>query len=107
MQIPIDSIVIGERIRKNMKDLKSLADSIAMNGQLQPIGIDADNNLIFGERRIRAMKSLGRDFIEAIVLNLDDKLQAEHDENEVRAEFTKSERAAWGRAMEAREEERA
>jgi hypothetical protein len=37
--IPISAIKVGTRHRKDMGDLKSLAESIRLEGLLQPIGV--------------------------------------------------------------------
>lgn len=76
-----------------MGDVESLARSMRKLGQLQAIGVDESGLLIFGERRLRAAKSLGWDEIEARVVHCD-ALQAEHDENELRKSFTVTERLA-------------
>ena len=76
-----------------MGDVESLARSMRKLGQLQPVGVDESGLLIFGERRLRAAKSLGWEEIEARVVHCD-ALQAEHDENELRKSFTVTERLA-------------
>ena len=53
--IAIDKIKIGDRFRKEYKDIEGLAKSIAEKGLLHPIVIDSDCNLIAGGRRIRAV----------------------------------------------------
>lgn len=93
MKVQIDSIIISERARGDFGDLEGLARSMMKLGQLQAIGIDSDNRLIFGERRIRAAKSIGWTEIDAVVIDCD-SLQAEHDENELRKQFTVTERLA-------------
>jgi ParB family chromosome partitioning protein len=62
-------------------------------GQLQPIGVDADGVLVFGGRRLMAARSVGWAEIAARVIDCD-ALQAEHDENEIRKQFTVTERLA-------------
>jgi DNA modification methylase/ParB-like chromosome segregation protein Spo0J len=53
--VPIGKIVIQGRIRENMKDIKSLAESILNNGIIHPIVIDGSNmKLVAGGRRITA-----------------------------------------------------
>ena len=101
MRLPCTSIVIGDRHRKDMGDLKRLADSMHARGLLQPVGIDHEMNLLFGERRLRAALLLGWETISARILDVD-ALLAEHDENEVRKDFTVSERVAIGQAIEER-----
>lgn len=103
MDRQIDSIIVGQRYRKTYGNMDALKASIERVGLLQPIGIDSDNRLVFGERRLIACKSLGWKAIPSRVINLDDPLQAEHDENECREPFTVSERVEIAKAIEARE----
>lgn len=100
MKIPISTIVVGERHRKDLGDLKGLAKSIAAIGLLQPIGIAPDNRLIFGERRLRACRDiLGLTEIEARVIDMPSIVVGENAENEVRKDFTPSERVAIAMAI--------
>lgn len=94
IDVPIAEIRIGARHRKDMGDLQALKDSIREQGLLQPIGITASFDLVFGERRIEACRLLGRDTIPARVVNVPSIAIGEHDENELRKEFTPSERVA-------------
>jgi ParB family transcriptional regulator, chromosome partitioning protein len=55
--IPIDSIKIGSRFRKDLGDIASLAEDIKEIG-LPPIVINQNRELICGLRRIEAFKSL-------------------------------------------------
>ncbi len=96
-----DITVPPGRFRKDFGDLDALAATMR-TGQLQPIAITAGRKLIFGERRVRAAQLAGMSHIYATVLNLDDPLQAEHDENEHHKPFTPSERVAIARAIEER-----
>jgi ParB-like chromosome segregation protein Spo0J len=100
--IDIARIKIGPRHRKDMGDLKSLADNIAKEGLLQPIGITENDELVFGERRLRACRDiLGWTEIEARVVGVSSIVAGEHAENELRKEFTPSERVAIVAAIEA------
>lgn len=100
IEVAIEHVVVGERFRKDFGDLQALADSIKQIGLLQPIGIDAGYRLVFGERRLRAFKLLGRSTIPVRFVNLDSLLRGEHAENEFRKDFTVSERVAIGQALE-------
>ena len=91
MLIDINSITVSGRIRSDVGDIESLARSMKKLGQLQPIGIDSDSRLVFGERRVRAAKSIGWTHIDAVSIDCD-CLSAEHDENEMRKQFTVTER---------------
>src|SRR6056297_1644459 len=66
----------GEQPRKNFdnESLKQLAGSIKEIGQLQPIIIQKKNNeylLIAGERRLRAIRKMGKEKIAAMVIEQD------------------------------------
>ena len=94
MKIKISHIKVGDRFRKDFGDLQGLADSIAELGQLHPIGVDSNYNLIFGERRIKACELLGRDTVEGSVIHLDSLIKGEFAENEFSKGWTVSERVA-------------
>lgn len=103
----IASIQIGDRVRKEMGDLQALAASIKAQGLLQPIGINPEGVLVFGERRLRACRDvLGWSDIEARTVDVTSLIEGERDENEVRKDFTVSERVAIARAIEAAISER-
>jgi ParB-like chromosome segregation protein Spo0J len=93
-------VKVGPRTRKDMGDLVALAASMAELGLLQPIGVSNDFWLVFGERRLKAALSLGWDTIPAVVVDVP-SLLAERDENEVRKDFTPSERVEIARQVEA------
>ncbi len=102
IEIPCDQIRIGERHRKDMGDLESLAASIATEGLLQPVGITEENLLVFGERRLRAVRDvLKQATIAARIVRVSSILAGEYAENEIRKDFTPSERVAIGKAIEA------
>lgn len=102
MKAPISSISVGERHRRDFGDLAGLADSISKQGLLQPIGITEDHRLVFGERRLRACRDiLGWSEIEARIVSVTSIVEGEYAENEVRKDFSVSERVAIGRAVEA------
>lgn len=100
MQMPIRQIVVGERHRKDMGDLDALASSIADIGLLQPIGVAPNNRLIFGERRLRACRDiLGLTEVEVRVIDMPSIVVGENAENEIRKDFTVSERVAIAAAI--------
>lgn len=98
MLIDIEKIKVKERIRKDFGDIQELADDIQQNGLINPPVINKDYELLAGERRLRACKSLGWN---AIPVNMMDTRDAEHElnieisENDVRKGFTKSERVDY------------
>ena len=98
IEVNTSTISIGDRYRKDLGDIEALAESIRSIGLLQPIGIDSNYKLIFGERRLRAYKLLGIEKIPARIIHVDAVL-AEHDENEIRKSFTVSERVNIAEAL--------
>ncbi len=94
MEVNINLIKKGDRFRKELGDIQSLADSIKELGLLQPIGIDSNYRLIFGERRLEACKLLKQEKIKARIIHLSDIVQGEYAENELRKDFTVTERLA-------------
>lgn len=100
IEVNINHIIVGSRFRKEFGNIPALAENIEELGLLQPIGIDASYRLVFGERRLRAFKHLGRESIPALFINLDSIIKGEHAENEMREAFKVSERVAIGLALE-------
>jgi hypothetical protein len=99
-EVACDSIRVVGRHRREMGDLEGLAASIATEGLLQPIGITEDNLLVFGERRLLAVRDiLRRATIAARVVQVSSIVAGEYAENEIRKDFTPSERAAIGEAV--------
>jgi len=102
VEMPCEQIRIGERHRKDMADLEALAVSISTVGLLHPPVVTKDGVLVCGERRFRAMRDiLGWKTIPVIVLEVSSIVEGEYAENEIRKDFTPSERVAIGRAIEA------
>jgi len=102
IEIPCEQIQVGERHRKEMGDLEALAVSISTVGLLHPPVVTRDGVLVCGERRFRAMREiLGWKTIPVIVLEVSSIVEGEYAENEIRKDFTPSERVAIGRAIEA------
>ena len=97
---PIDRITVGERVRKDLGDIKTLAASIQEVGLLHPIVIDADYRLIAGRRRLAACKSLGWKKIPVHVISLKEIFLGELHENTVRKGFTVSEMVDLRRSIE-------
>jgi len=96
MQIPINDIIVKNRIRKNMGDIELLADSLKRHGQISPIVISKKNVLIAGGRRLEAAKSLGWRTINAVILENStelSRLELEIEENTQRRDFTMDELA--------------
>jgi len=101
IKVPCEQIQVGERHRKEMGDLEGLAASIAREGLLQPVGITEDFRLVFGQRRLVAVQNILKwPAIPARVVRVSSIVAGEHAENEIRKDFTASERAAIGAAVE-------
>ena len=106
-EVPCDAIQLVGRYRRDMGDLEALATSIATEGLLQPIGVTEDRLLVFGQRRLLAVRDLlRRPTITARIVNVSSLLACEYAENEIRKNFTPSERVEIGKALEARLGER-
>lgn len=94
MQLPVDSIIIRKRVRKDLGDLTPLVSSLRKYGQLSPILIDTDHELIAGFRRLEAAKRLGWRSVEVIIVDtVSDvqKLEIELEENIQRRNLTPDE----------------
>jgi hypothetical protein len=102
IEIPCEQIRIGLRHRKDMGDLEALAVSISTVGLLHPPVVTKEGVLVCGERRFRAMREiLGWKTIPVIVFEVSSIVEGEYAENEIRKNFTPSERVAIGKAIEA------
>jgi ParB-like chromosome segregation protein Spo0J len=101
LDLPLDTIRVGPRHRRDMGDLHPLAGSMREDGLLQPIGVTADFVLVFGERRLRAAQILGWDTIAARIVDVPSIVAGEYAENEMRKDFTPSERVAIAEAIRA------
>ncbi len=80
VKLPIDKVIANKFQPRTIFDeekIEELARTIHMHGVIQPIvvRVDEDDNyeIIAGERRYRAMKSLGWEEVPAIVRQLSDK----------------------------------
>src|SRR5262249_56938627 len=100
-EIKIAAIKVGQRHRRDMGDLTTLADSIRQEGLLQPIGVTDRLELVFGQRRIRAVRDiLKKRTILARIVDVTSILAGEYLENEVPKDFTPSDRVATPKAIE-------
>jgi ParB family chromosome partitioning protein len=105
--IDITKIKTENRIRKDFGNIQELADDIKQNGLINPPVVIAETDgtftLLAGERRLRAMKSLGYRQVEVRTwgsLTDEQKLNIEISENEVRKDFSKAERVEYARRLE-------
>ena len=66
--IPVSKIKIGKRLRKDLGNTDSLAQSIDEIGLLQPPVITLDYWLVNGERRLVAIRKLGWKEVLALIM---------------------------------------
>ena len=91
MLIPLDDIKVKNRMRKEMGDIATLADSLKRFGQINPIVVTKNNTLVAGGRRLEAARSLGWRTINAVIADIPDevtKLEYELEENIQRRDFS-------------------
>lgn len=100
-----DEVVVDGRIRKDCGNLDELADDIRENGLINPPTVyydleDEKYHLIAGERRLRACKKISsmRKIPVLVItdpIDEEQRLRMEISENEVRQDFSKSERVDY------------
>jgi ParB family chromosome partitioning protein len=98
--IQISSIIITDRTRKDLGNINSLAESISSVGLMQPVVINENNELVDGQRRIKAYTQLGRTEIPFFRVNLQQIVLGEFHANSNRKDFTSSERVVISKAVE-------
>lgn len=54
LYLPLADIIIGPRQRQDLGDIAGLAESLKAHGQIQAIGVNEENKLIWGRRRLAA-----------------------------------------------------
>lgn len=95
MLVKIEDIKVKKRVRRDLGDLTALKDSMHRYGLMNPITLNSNYELVAGERRLEAAKSLGWERINANILdsNVDNirQLKMELEENNQRKEFTDEE----------------
>ncbi|MGA3028242.1 MAG: MT-A70 family methyltransferase [Bryobacteraceae bacterium] len=96
----IDQIQIGFRYRKELGDLRALADSIAEVGLLHPVVVTPEGRLIAGQRRLQACRQLGWADVPVTIVDLYQAARGEAHENFVRKDLLPSEIVALKRAIE-------
>ena len=96
----IEQIQVGFRYRKDLGDLRTLADSIAEVGLLHPVVVTPEGRLIAGQRRLEACRQLGWTHVPVTVVDLYQAASGEAHENLVRKDLLPSEIVALKRAIE-------
>lgn len=109
--VPFSSIIIGERFRKDYKNIEQLAESIKEHGLFHYPVIDDNNILIAGGRRMAALQLLGweeipvtfrKDISESKLreMELEENLQRENltwqEEVNLKAEITRLKKELYG-----------
>ncbi len=103
MKVPVQDIIIKDRVRTDIGDLKPLMESLQNHGQLNPVTLTRENELIAGHRRTLAARELGWKYIEAHVVDSSseaEKLQLELEENVHRKDFSPEELLAGYRRLD-------
>jgi ParB family chromosome partitioning protein len=103
MYLPINEIRIGKRVRIDEGDILTLMQSLKKFGQLNPIIVDSDYELIAGFRRLEAAKRLGWSTVKAIVVEGPtdaEKIEIELEENLQRKDLTDEEVAEGTRRLD-------
>ena len=75
-KVKLKDIVMGDRYRKDMGDLKELAASVKEHGVLQPITLDENMHLLAGGRRVNAAVIAGLTEIPALIRETPDEFNA-------------------------------
>src|SRR5216684_904054 len=96
----IEQIQVGFRYRKDLGDLRVLAESIGDVGLLHPVVVTPEGRLIAGQRRLEACRLLGWTEVPVTVVDLYQAARGEAHENFVRKDLLPSEIVALKRAIE-------
>lgn len=99
----IDEIIVKDRIRKDTGGMMELINDIKANGLINPVTINTDHVLLAGYRRLTACKALGMEDIPVHMVSTESEeqdLKVEISENEIRKEFTMTERLDYARRLE-------
>ena len=94
MRIEINKVIVKKRVRKDLREISGLIESMRSFGQLSPIIVNRKHELIAGNRRLEAAIRLGWNSIDAIVIDKDDEidmLELELEENIQRNDLTSDE----------------
>lgn len=104
MQVLISNVKIPDRVRQDTGDLDPLMESLKRCGQLNPITLTREMELIAGFRRLSAARRLGWKMIDATVVDgLTElrRLEIEMEENIYRKDFTPEELLEGVKRLEA------
>src|ERR1017187_7684887 len=85
----IDQIEVGFRYRKDLGDLRTLAESIEEVDLLHPVVVTPEGRLIAGQRRLAACRALGWEEVPVTVVDLYQAARGEAHENFVRKDLSR------------------
>ncbi|EJT02510.1 plasmid partitioning protein RepB [Rhizobium sp. CCGE 510] len=103
----VEASFVKDRLSEDDEEFRALVEAIRARGQDTPIlvrphgKIDGRYQVVFGHRRLRAARELGRN-VRAVVKAIDDRTHviAQGQENSARADLTFIERALFARRLE-------
>ncbi|MDC9835876.1 plasmid partitioning protein RepB [Rhizobium binxianense] len=103
----VEASFVKDRLSEDDEDFQALVEAIRARGQDTPIlvrphgKIDGRYQVVFGHRRLRAARELGRN-VRAVVKTMDDRTHviAQGQENSARADLTFIERALFASRLE-------
>ncbi|MDR9818251.1 plasmid partitioning protein RepB [Rhizobium hidalgonense] len=103
----VEASFVKDRLTEDDEEFSALVEAIRARGQDTPIlvrphaRIDGHYQVVFGHRRLRAARELGRN-VRAVVKAVDDRTHviAQGQENSARADLTFIERALFARRLE-------
>src|SRR6266705_803613 len=93
----IDQIQVGFRYRRELGDVRALADSIAEVGLLHPIVVTPEGRLIAGQRRLEACRLLAWAEVPVTIVDLYQAARGEAHENFIRDSSRRFSRQREGR----------
>src|ERR1700732_600220 len=96
----IDQIQVGFRYRRELGDVRALADSIAEVGLLHPVVVTQEGRLIAGQRRLEACRLLGLTEVPVALVDLYQAGRGQAHENFLRKDPLPSEIVALRRDSE-------
>lgn len=94
VNIPVASIIVGDRRREEYGAVDELAASIERYGLLHPIVVDIERNLVAGGRRLAAVRQLGMEHVAVRMLDTlspAERREIELEENLQRKDLTSHE----------------
>lgn len=103
----VEASFVKDRLSEDDEEFRALVEAIRARGQDTPIlvrphaKIDGRYQVVFGHRRLRAARELGRN-VRAVVKSIDDRTHviAQGQENSARADLTFIERALFAGRLE-------